>query len=161
MTKKRKRILTIAVSLFLLSSLSRDQKVEPFYELLDDSSKAFARYSRGLVYIGTQELLDTINPCPSDVLVLDARDEKDPDMKVFSSHLVDDENDIESIVQILLKYEEIYNSSWERTKNAMILEWRFHNFLHQFNYELSRTTDVDFNNTDEEQYKNVFKMIGI
>ena len=35
----------------------------------------------------------------------------------------------------------------------MIREWDAHNFMHFFGYKTGRTTDVDFNNKDEYQYR--------
>ena len=46
----------------------------------------------------------------------------------------------------------MYPSKWNRSLKSMRLEWFVHNLLHDFNYKLDHTTDVDFNNEDEQKF---------
>ena len=161
MNKKRKRILALAASLIFLGHLSYGYKNTSRYEITDSAhSLAFAKYSKGLVYIGSKTFLATIIPQKNDVLVLDSRDEKDPDMKIFSSYKIVDPMIKDEILKILLQYEKKYPSKWNRTIESMRLEWYIHNIMHFFNYEIDRTTDVDFNNDDENTY-NIMKKLTI
>lgn len=119
--------------------------------------KAFAKYSKGQVYIGDAEFLDSLEVSENDILVEDERDGSDPSMKIRNSYLVTDSNDRKEILEILCKYEEKYPSDWERTIEAMDLEWEAHNVLYYLNYKKDHTTDVDLDNDDEEKYSKVLR----
>ncbi|MBR1817544.1 MAG: hypothetical protein IJ772_01720, partial [Bacilli bacterium] len=88
----------------------------------------------------------------NDYFVLDERNYYDANMKVFDSYKIHDEVDQEALLRILLYYEQLYPSSWNRSLESMKLEWRVHNALYQLHYEEHRTRDVDFNNADEKKY---------
>lgn len=128
----------------------------PSYKIEEDS-KAFASYSKGLVYIGNVSYLKKIKKIASskDVLIYDERNKEDPDMRVSSSYLIKDDKDIEDIVNILYIYELQHPSNWNRTIDSMIVEWKVHNLLHSIGYKLKRTTDVDLNNEDEIIYNDM------
>ena len=121
---------------------------------LSSSSGYSKKYQNGIVYIGSQEYLDNItNVCDNDIFILDARDEKDPDMKVLSSYLINDLKVQREILKIMLEYEEKNPSLWDRSIESMQNEWLLHNLMAIFSYKKERTMDVDFNNGDEEKYK--------
>lgn len=119
------------------------------------SSEIYTKeYNKGLVYIGTKEeieLLESVNE--DDILVIDKRDEKDPDMRVLSSYQINNRMTQKEILEILLEYEKLYPSDWDRSLSSMQMEWLAHNFMAFFSYKTERTFDVDFNNHDEEKYK--------
>ena len=120
------------------------------------STKSLAyekRYSNGTVYIGDKKYLESIKPDNNDILVLDERDKKDANMRVYASFLISDPIIQDEIIDILLLYEKEYPSCWERSKESMKLEWICHNILSRFSYKNNRTDDVDFNNSDEILYK--------
>ena len=153
MDKKRKKILATIAALSMIGYFSYDYHYTPNYEIIMEDSKAFARYSKGLVYIGHKKFLSNLkNVKEEDILVLDERNNNDPNMCVFSSYLIDDKNVRNEILEILLEYEQEYPSNWDRTIDSMRIEWFMHNLLYFFNYETKRTTDVDLNNNNEEIY---------
>ena len=85
-------------------------------------------------------------------------------MQIYSSYKISDTNVRNEILNILMEYEKKHPSKWERSLNSMKVEWFVHNLLHLFNYRLDHTTDVDFNNADEEIYNvknNVKRLIKI
>lgn len=122
---------------------------------IDD--KAFSNYSKGLIYIGDKEFLDSLDVNENDILVEDDRDSNNPSMKIRNSYLVTDSTTRKEILEVLLKYEENDPSDWNRTIEAMDLEWEAHNVLYYLNYKKDHTTDVDLDNEDEEKYIKVLR----
>ncbi len=161
MKKKNKKItilrrtLIVGALLALLSYHFIDFQDNPTYEIIEECDEAFARYSKGKIYIGNKEYLNSLKCInENDILVEDLRDSKDPDFKIHNSYLVTDRNIRNEILTILLEYEQRYPSNWDRTIESMRLEWLAHNLSYIFNYELHRTADVDLNNEDEKLYDN-------
>ena len=112
------------------------------------------RYKEGYIYIGNEEeynqMKDQIGE--NDFDVLDQRECLDSNMKVYDSYRVASSYDQESILRILLFYENLYPSKWNRSLESMKLEWEVHNALYHVKYQRERTKDVDFNNADEKRY---------
>ena len=152
MKKETKRLLAIGSILALLTYYGVDYKYHPSYEIYEDSSEAFGRYSKGNIYIGSlKKLLSLENVSIDDILVLDQRFSECPNMKILNSYRVNDKEDRNDIIEVLCKYEECDPSPWERTRESMVVEWEVHNI-----FPLSdRTNDVDLNNEDEKKYDNI------
>ena len=157
MKKKTKRIITsITVAMLLFVYYNYDYKYVPSYEIVcNQEDHCFAYYKNGKVYI-VKDKDEVTNLEPDDIIIVDDSDGKDPDFKIISSYLINDKNIRNDIIEILFEYVKLHPSNWKRTRKSMRLEWFVHNFLYQFNYERNRTTDVDFNNQDEEQYDKEF-----
>ena len=142
MNKNLKRTICVTTALFLSSFISGNKTV----------IKRKTPYSNGYVYIcddAKYELID--NPC--DVLVIDRRYKKNPDMKVRDSYKIISLEEQEEIIDILLRYEAENPSRWNRSKNSLQNEWFVHNLLYRLGIETNRTRDVDFDNEDEEVFK--------
>lgn len=154
MNKTKKKLIVLALSASLaLSFLTYDQLHTPTCILCEEDDKAFARYNKGKVYIGSKEFLASLDSVTiDDILVEDNRDAIDSNMKIYNSCKVDDNRDRNEIINILCMYESMYPSSWNRTPGSLKLEWYAHNFFYHLNYQVYRTTDVDFNNADEKIY---------
>jgi len=116
------------------------------------------KYSEGIIYIGKKECLDTVKKNDKDLLVLDARSDKNPDMKVYDSYKISKEDVQREVIKQLFKHEEKKPSKWKRTENSLVNEWYAHNLLYSFGYKKERTKDVDFDNSDEVVYE---KKLGI
>ena len=148
---KWKRLLTFLTAFII--TLSCHMGIEPSleYELLEDSP-AFARYSGGNVYIDKER-----GRCirDGDVLVLDQRDSKDPNIKICDSFKIESYKQRKEILEILCLYEQCFPTDWDRTLESMLLEWRIHNGSFFFDYEINSSVDVDLNNADEEKYDHV------
>ena len=153
MKNKWKRVLAF-VTAFIIT-LSCHMGIEPplDYELLEDSP-AFARYSGGLVYIDDKENHQCLLQ-EGDVLILDERYYKDPNIKICDSYRVKTYKERKEILEILCLYEEMFPSRWDRSLESMLLEWSLHNKSFFFDYEIDSSTDVDLNNADEEKYDHV------
>lgn len=156
MQSKTKKIATLCVCASLIAAhFAIDYPFRPHY-VITRNEKAYARYSNGKVYIGKQEFLDSIEKEPGDVLVLDARDEADPDMKIIDSCAIKNKDERNEILEILLEYEEDDPSNWYRTLRSMRCEWDLHNTSEGLNYRTDSSSDVDLNNADEEKYNSFF-----
>ena len=155
---RRRKILALAAMVLMLANLGHSKKHTPQYEILaDEATLAFASYSGGLIYIGSATLLESIEPRENDILVLDQRDAKDPNMKIIDSYKVGDTNTKGEILQVLLEYEAMYPSNWNRSYDSMLEEWGEHDTLYDWNYQTHRTADVDLNNADENKYKRFYR----
>ena len=160
MNKLKKALITVGVSVAILGAyINTDYEYTRSYEILDDNTPAFASYCDGNIYIGDRRFLSSIYHSglyqEGDIFVLDKRDyEPDPDMKVINSCIIDDKNIRNDIIEVLQIYEEMYPTDWDRTTESMRLEWYMHNLSYKFNYETSRTCDVDLDNDEEEKYDN-------
>ena len=142
-------IALVSIGFFSLPSTLSIDDTRHFY-----GSPFKTRYKEGYVYIGNEEeylqVQDELGE--NDVFVLDQRRSNDSNMKVYDSYRVAHSSDQESILKILLFYENLYPSKWNRSLESMKLEWEVHNVLYQVKYERERTKDVDFNNADEKRY---------
>ena len=149
---KRLTIFSSMITLlFVLNSSTLDKKSH--FRLSTKVYKDKIEYSKGTIYIGNKEYLDSINDLKQyDVLVLDNRDLKDPDMRIYDSYKITNASIREEIIEGLLLYEEVYPSNWERTKDSSMREWTAHNLMYQLGYKVHRTMDVDLNNADELTY---------
>jgi hypothetical protein len=155
--KKRKKLKSaVLVSSLIGASLfyNHEHTYKPEYQIINyEESDAFATYSLGSIYIGDMSYISSLhNLLPTDILVVDERDSDDPNLKIIASYKIDDKDIRDEIIEVLEVYELMYPSKWNRSLKSMRLEWFVHNLLHDFNYKLDHTTDVDFNNEDEQKF---------
>ena len=151
---KRLTIFSSMVTLlFVLSSSDINKKNKDLFKLTK-VSKNKIEYNNGTIYIGNDEYLETIKELGLyDVLVLDDRNNKDPNLKIYNSYKISNPDIRKEIIDGLLFYEEKYPSDWNRTEGSLINEWAAHNFMYNLGYKQRRTIDVDLNNGDEETYQ--------
>jgi len=154
--KIQKACFILATSFALALYLKHDHVYNPNYTIVLDD-EYFARYSKGKIYIGDREYIDSIKEKKNkhDILVYDERESSNPNMQVLSSYEIDDKEIRNEIIEVLLVYESLHPSKWSRTKESMRLEWLVHNISHNFNYKLDHSDDVDLDNDDQEKYDNV------
>ena len=112
----------------------------------------YTTYSKGNVYIADKETIKSIIVDSDDVYIIDARNQKDPNMCICNSYKIQSKEDIEEIIDILLLYEEKNPSGWERTRQSLYNELILHNAGFELGIQRTRTRNVDFNNEDEEKY---------
>ncbi len=159
--RKARRNLIIAglTGIVLASYYNYDYPYNPYYEVLEDEEE-FGRYSNGKVYIGDIDYIHNIkdNVDKNDILIVigyqNDENELDPNARIISSHRITDRNQRNEILNLLLIYNKLYPSKWNRTLESMRVEWTVHNILYNIGYEKSRTVDVDLDNSEEELYNN-------
>ena len=153
--KNKKRLLCATAACLILGAYAYTRKNEysPNYTILNYEDGPFACYSDGYVYIGSKEYLDNLdNISPKDILILDDRADKDPNMEIYNSYLINDKEQRNEILEIITYYEMLYPSEWDRSIESMRLEWYFHNVGYYLNYRTSDAKEVDLNNGDEKKY---------
>ena len=140
--------------LFVLRSSGTIKKSKEYILSKTKVSKGKIEYNSGTIYIGNRTYLKTIdNLGVNDVLVLDDRSAEDPNLRVYNSYKIITPNIREEIIENLLYYEELYPTEWDRSKNSLIREWEAHNIMYWLGIKHGSTTDVDFNNKDENKYR--------
>lgn len=142
--KISKRIVAFSTSILLVFFLG----INKDYVKKD----TIIRYSKGRIFVGSFEYIRSIVPKDGDILVVDQRDEKDPNYKIINSYKVVNPAVRKEIIDALLCYEEVNPSFWNRSEESMFNEWTIHNIMHDLNYQTYRSCDVDLNNSDEKVY---------
>ncbi len=111
------------------------------------------RYSGNSVYIVTNNQKSEYENKMKfgDILIIDDRNAKDPNMQVVNSYKITDQGSQKKIIDIMLIYNEDYPAdyAWNRTKNSMIKEWDIHNTLSYWRIFPDQSNHTDFNNGDE------------
>ncbi len=156
--KLKKACFVLGFSFVLCSYLKHDYVYKPIYTIIEDEAY-FATYSLGKIYIGNRKYINHLKGpfSKNDVFVIDERTEGDnPNMQIISSYSITDRNTRNEIIDIMQEYNIRYPSEWKRTTESLRLEWFVHNFLYGFDYKLDHTTDVDFDNNDEDKFNKPF-----
>ncbi len=148
-------IITIASPILIILAGFLILTTSRYNELKRECYKAY-QYSDGIIYIGDNKCLEKIEKEDKDLLILDARSESNPDIKIYDSYKITKEEKQKEVLELLLKYEKLRPSKWDRTVNSMVNEWYAHNLLYNFGYQKNRTKDVDLDNNDENTYTEKF-----
>lgn len=155
-SKKRNKLVLLALLTSLTFFATREREYEPDYEIVAEESddNPVARYSKGNIYIGTQDYIDYIKPYVNegDILIIDFSATDDPNFKILDSYLIEDRDLMTEILEVIIAYSDLHPSDWNRSLESMRNEYIIHNILYNFNYEIDRTSSVDLNNADEEKY---------
>ncbi|MBP5684152.1 MAG: hypothetical protein J6X02_02720 [Bacilli bacterium] len=145
--------LSMIFRLVVLSSSNNNKRGKNFFRNTTKVYKNKIEYNSGTIYIGDEEYLSTIGELGvNDVLVLDKRDNEDPDLKIIDAYRIVNNEIKEEIVEGLLLYEEVYPTKWFRTTKTSVREWVSHDLMYRFGYKRHRTTYLDLNNADEKTY---------
>lgn len=155
--KVKKACLLLTASIALVGYMKYEHKYTPTY-VITNNEDYFATYSNGKIYIGTEVYINSIKDKvdKDDILVIDQRYSKsDPNFQIISSYRINNKDIRNEILEVLMTYEELYPSEWNRTIESMRLEWFVHNASHMFNYKLDHSDDVDLDNDDQLKYENV------
>ena len=155
--KLKKGIIVLATSFVLLTSINNKYELLENYEIIEkeDKTQPFAKYESGLIYIcKTKEEIENVKNKleTGDVLVIDKRNSKDPNILIMDSYKIKSRNKRNSILKAILKYESLYPSEWDRTLISLKIEWEVHNISYLLNYEKTHSSSVDLNNLDEDKY---------
>lgn len=155
--KRQHRLIVLALLAGLTFFSTRERKYEPDYEIVaeDEFDNPFARYSKGNIYIGSEEYINYIKPYVNeeDILIIDSSSiSDDPNFTIIDSYLIEDKDLINEILEVIIAYAELHPSHWNRSIESMRNEYMIHNIFYNLNYERERTSSVDLNNEDEEKY---------
>ncbi len=144
----------------ILLILRFDHRRELCYKIINNET-VFATYTDGVVYVGNANYINNLEEKNvNDILIIDDHLNEDADYKILSSYKITDNIIQNEIINILLEYNKLHPSSWNRSFKSMKAEWIAHNLLYYFDYQTVRTRDVDFNNNDEKVYnKESLKLI--
>lgn len=87
----------------------------------------------------------------TNVYIMDYRNNKDPNMQILNSYIIDTKELKLEIIGLMQEYNNKVPSEreWKRSNDSMLVEWDFHNFAYNLGYKKDRTGDTDFNNNDE------------
>ena len=154
MKKKTKIIITsITLAGLLFVRCENNYVYTPNYSIVENHNNKIwqAKYRYGNVYI-VKDLNYIKKVDVNDIVVLDSRNDKDPDMTIISSYEVNDKEARNDILEIIMEYERLYPSDWNRSMESMRLEWLIHNALYNIDYKRNHTDNVDFDNSDESDY---------
>lgn len=154
MKKIKVSLCALSIALMLNGS-SKIEQIVPKYEVITNTKDIMYSVIPGVgdIYISDESTINQLIENGLDgIFIVDYRNMKDPTMTIMSSYDITSTEKMKAILALLEHYEKERPSKWERTEESMLTEWRFHNFLHTFNYHLSQTESVDFNNDDEDDY---------
>ena len=163
MDKKNKIKLLAGLSSALALSLylPYEHEYNPSFVIHEETADMpFASYKNGDVYIGNKYYIDEVmqKAKDGDVFVeCGYRSDNgylDPNIKIYSSYKINDKDLRNDILMIILIYDNLYPSDWNRSIESMRVEWTVHNLLYDIGYERARTRDVDLDNLEEEKYNN-------
>ena len=161
MPKPRWKVYLIIGSLLGLSFIALIHNKKSKIVITDDftlsedfdieSHPKYAIYQNGTIYI-CHDVKD-IDYQKDDIVILDLRDEKE-DICIRDSYRLDDISSQEALIQLIIDYNKLYPSQklWQRSEESLLNEWLIHNLAYKLNISRERTSDVDFENKEENKY---------
>lgn len=163
LTNQKKAFLFLASYLIILFTPKRSKNKEATITYNDkyqiEELIPYATYNNKSVYIiDDGEKIDEANP--NDICVVDHRESTNSTMIVYDSYRIKNKQEIETVLNILLNYEDEYPSNWNRTLTSMEKEWLIHNICYFLNYEQARTKHVDLDNEDEEDFSSIVNILS-
>ena len=155
LNKSKKAFLLIStyiIFLFVPKIKSNKKDINYNSEYTYHSIEPYASYSNGNVYIADKDTIDIIFNDSDDIYIIDARDNENSDISIRNSYKITSYQEKSEIIDILLKYEHSFPSTWDRTDISMLNEWDIHNLFYYFGIDRDSTENVDFDNSDQEKY---------
>lgn len=156
-----KSILFLYITLGFTMVIFKDHNYnDNDYVIYDNDIEPYGAYKKGNIYIGNHEYIESIKGKihVGDVLIEQGYKTCDgyfdPNYKIYSSYLITDKDDRNTILNVLNIYNTEVNFEFNRTLESMRVEWTIHNILYNMGIERNRTKDVDLNNGDENIYSN-------
>ena len=119
------------IGIVLILGFPYKHKYKSNYTILNEENGPFAEYSNGYIYIGDANYINSLeNTNSCDILVIDERDNTDPNMVICSSCDINNKDIRNDILEVLLEYETLYPSDWDRSIESMRFEWFCHNMAY-------------------------------
>ncbi|MGN1337737.1 MAG: hypothetical protein ACI4WW_04600 [Candidatus Coprovivens sp.] len=134
----------------------KDREYNPIYTInqeYNDDMVPFGSYRYGDVYIIKEDELNKVKKIVTvnDIIVVDARYRNNPDMIVINSSYIWDKDVIDDVLHILLEYENMFPSQWDRNIESLRNEWIMHNIAYKLGINTSDTLSADLDN-EENMY---------
>ena len=99
----------------------------------------------------------------TDLIIIDKTDAVDeqgkpnPNLQALNAHKVNKQNR-DDIIDVMLQYDEDFNTPWDRSKESLKVEWKAH---HKYSAFSQSARDIDFDNNDEGKNKAYFNKKAI
>lgn len=161
-TSIKKKIIII-LSLYLAAILSPKTNNNQNIDFKTKESITYTEYSKGKVYISNYDTISKIyDEKSSDVYIIDQRNIQDSNIEIMDSYKIKSKQQMEEIINIILEYDRINPSLWNRSYYSLLNEWQIHNICYLFNYDEISTRHVDLDNEDETKYnsKELTRFLG-
>lgn len=162
--RNKKIFIILSTYIILLTSLktrANENEIKFNEDYKSEKTVPFATYNNWEIYIGNKRYIERIrDDNTSNIYIIDDRSNKDPNMIICNSFKIKTEKEMIDILKIILEYENIYPSNWDRTLKTMKREWIIHNLCHLLNIQIESAENVDLNNLDEEKYNNCINIIN-
>ncbi len=153
-------LLTYFIILFTPKLKKNQSKITYNNHYLATDNNEFATYNNYHIYIDDKESIELImDDSKNNIYVIDGRSGNNPNMAICNSFQIKDPKLMQEILKILLEYEKQFPSAWNRTLSSMEKEWFIHNICHSLGLEIGRTSEVDLDNLDEENFQNIITII--
>ena len=91
------------------------------------------------------------------MLIADLTNESNPTMFAYQAHKIDSKHR-KQIIKIMQKYDEDFNTNWERTDDSLLIEWKEH---HKYSFFHERAQNIDFDNKEEGRTERYFFMKAV
>ena len=151
--KNKKAKVIILLSLYFSLLFIPKEKNDPEVTFRFKNNIEYTSYSNGKVFIAKAKYISKIyDENSTDVYVIDQRERIDSNMEIMDSYKIKSRAEMEEVINILLQYEKIHPSAWNRSYYSMLVEWDMHTFCHKCNIDVESTKHVDLNNADKEKY---------
>ena len=160
--KKALLLLWTYIVLFFTPKVKNNTKNEIVYN--DNyiyEQTPYASYKDKLIYIcGVEYIKNNKNIDNTDnIYIIDDRRDKDSDMSICNSYQIKSIQEINTLINLLIEYENNDPTIWQRSFKSMKNEWIIHNICYYLNIEKDRTKQVDFINDDEITYLEWLKIL--
>ena len=167
MKKRDKTFLLLSTYLTILFSPkvcsdNYTDSIDYNYEYIYDDNAPYAYYNGKKIYIINTSNINKISIDEDSIYIIDDRTINNADVAIYKSYKIRNKQEMREIIKMILEYNEAYPANWHRTEESMMNEWDIHNICYYFNVDRDSTTQVDFDNQDEEKYNSIVlsKILG-
>ncbi len=163
MKKSKKALILLSTYFLLLFTVKNFNKKKSTITYNDsyeeDCILPYAYYNDRSIYIVSGEDIELIKEDNDNIYVIDNRNAENPTMAICDSYKIINRDEMKNILNIIIRYEQEYSSSWDRTLSSMEREWLVHNICYYLKFHTIRTEKVDLDNFDETKYNNLLHIL--
>lgn len=100
------------------------------------------------IYFGSEDELREYVDNDRNICVIDGRRNLNPNYKICHSYRITNEQDMYNILGVILEYDKLYPSKWNRSIDGLQIEWYLHNVCYEMNIFIDRSESVDLDMRD-------------